>query len=277
MIFSLMDNSPSGSTPGESTAEHRVRELGPWFHNLRLPDGTQTAPDHSLGDFPANQWRKIEPHLPRDLSGWRVLDIGCNAGFYSFELARRGADVTALDHDEHYLRQARWAAELFGLSDRVRFQQMQVYHLAHVSERYDLVWFMGVFYHLRYPLLGLDIAARRTGRMMVFQTMTMAETEEPEPTEPPPDLPLAERKRMNELGWPKLAFIERRLAADPTNWWAPNAACAEALLRSCGLKATARPAQGTYVCEPGEARDEGIGRLLSEEYRAATGQSRPET
>ncbi len=72
--------------------------LGPWFHNLHLPDGRETAPDHPLGDFPAYKWREIATALPDDLTGWRALDVGCNAGFYSFELARRGADVLAVDH-----------------------------------------------------------------------------------------------------------------------------------------------------------------------------------
>ena len=85
-------------------------ELAPWFHNLHLPDGRQTAPDHPLGDFPAFKWRQIAPHVPVHLAGRRALDIGCNAGFYSFELARRGAQVTAIDSDERYLAQARWAA-----------------------------------------------------------------------------------------------------------------------------------------------------------------------
>ncbi|MBN1237172.1 MAG: TIGR04290 family methyltransferase, partial [Gammaproteobacteria bacterium] len=65
-------------------------EFGDWFHNLHLPGGAETAPEHPLGDFPRNKWRKVEHCVPQDLGGWRVLDIGCNAGFYSFELARRG-------------------------------------------------------------------------------------------------------------------------------------------------------------------------------------------
>ena len=60
----------------------------------------------------------------------------------------------------------------FGLEDRVSFRQMGVYELAGSTESYDLVWFMGVFYHLRYPMLGLDIIARKTRRLLVFQTMT---------------------------------------------------------------------------------------------------------
>jgi hypothetical protein len=54
--------------------------LGPWFHNLPLPGGVQTAPDHRFGGFPRFEWREIAPHIPEDLTGWRALDVGCNAG-----------------------------------------------------------------------------------------------------------------------------------------------------------------------------------------------------
>ena len=86
---------------GTNSLSQAIRELGPWFHNLHLPGGEQTAPDHAYGDFPAFKWREIAPHIPQDLRGLTVLDIGCNAGFYSFELARRGAQVTAIDIDPH--------------------------------------------------------------------------------------------------------------------------------------------------------------------------------
>lgn len=247
----------------------RVEALGPWFHNMHLPEGTQTAPNHPLGDFPANKWSRISPFVPQDVSGWSVLDIGCNAGYYSIELARRGAHVTAIDYDDHYLAQARWAAEILGLDDRIEFRRQQVYDLARQPGRYDLVWFMGVFYHLRYPLLGLDIVSRVTGRLLMFQTMTVPGEEV---IAAPPDLSLDERQRLNETGWPKMAFIERRLAGDPTNWWAANHAGVEALLRSAGLGVIARPAHEVYLCEPRIPVDEGIGALLAGEFLSATGQ-----
>src|SRR3954464_14259625 len=131
---------PSAERAGEIAA------LGPWFHNLHLPDGSQTAPAHPLGDFPSFKWKEIATHLPEDLSGWTALDIGCNAGFYSFELARRGARVTGIDVDPHYLRQAKWATRELGLQQVIEFRQMQVYDLADEDERFDLVLFMGVFY-----------------------------------------------------------------------------------------------------------------------------------
>jgi tRNA (mo5U34)-methyltransferase len=221
-------------------------ELGPWFHNLHLPDGTQTAPDHFLGDFPRYKWEALAPHLPRDLSGWSALDIGCNAGYYSFELARRGARVVGIDVDERYLRQARWAAGKYGLRDAVEFRQLQVYELPRLGRRFDLVLFMGVFYHLRYPLLGLDLVARATERLAVFQTLTMpgqaiADTR---------DRPIEARDGFLEPGWPKMAFIEDRFAGDPTNWWVPNHAAVLALLRSSGFRVVAAPGHELYLCEP---------------------------
>jgi tRNA (mo5U34)-methyltransferase len=47
-----------------------------------------------------------------------------------------------------------------------------------------------------------------------------------------------------------MAFIEHGFANDPTNWWVPNHAACEAMLRSCGLRVTGRPADEIYLCEP---------------------------
>jgi tRNA (mo5U34)-methyltransferase len=225
----------------------QIARLGPWFHNLHLPDGTQTAPDHMLGDFPAVKWRQIASHMPEDLRGWRVLDIGCNAGFYSFEFARRGAEVTAVDVDPHYLAQAKWAARHLGLSASIEFRRASVYQLAHDTEQYDLVWFLGVLYHLRHPLLALDILRNVTRRRLVLQTMTM-----PGKTvlEPPVGLGLEDRDIMLREGWPVMAFIEGELAGDPTNWWAPNHAAVMAMLRSAGFRVLETPAHEMYICEP---------------------------
>jgi tRNA (mo5U34)-methyltransferase len=232
----------------KSALQREIEALGPWFHNLHLPDGTQTLPNHFLGgDFPTFKWRQIAPAIPKRLTGWRVLDVGCNAGFYSFELAKRGATVVGIDVDSHYLAQARWAADQFGLAGRIEFRQMEVYEIARSTEKFDLVWFMGVFYHLRYPLLALDLLAQRTRRLMMFQTLTMPGDSV---YEPQPDYPIDNRTPLLETGWPKMAFVEQRFSNDPTNWWIANHAGVEAMLRSSGLRVKARPGHEIYLCEP---------------------------
>ena len=44
--------------------------------------------------------------LPGDLTGWRVLDAGCGTGAMAWELARRGASVTAIDLSPESVRYA---------------------------------------------------------------------------------------------------------------------------------------------------------------------------
>lgn len=238
-----------------AVSEERTREiaaLGPWFHNLHLPDGSQTAPGHALGDFPAFKWRDIAPCIPENLTGWTALDIGCNAGFYTFQLASRGAHVTGIDVEPLFLRQAEWAAGEFGLRDRVSFKQMQVYDLAHLQEQFDLVLFMGVFYHLRYPLLGLDLVAEKVRRLMLFQTLTMPGDAVFDATSV--DRDIDDREDFTHPGWPKMAFIEHEFSGDPTNWWAPNHAACEAMLRSSGMRIVDRPGHEMYLCEPASLR-----------------------
>lgn len=246
----------------------KIKELGPWFQNLHLPDGLQTAPDHPFGDFPAWKWAEIAPHLPHCLEGWEVLDIGCNAGFYSFELARRGARVTALDSNRFYLRQAAWARRVLGLGDRVQLLEAQVHDLSRALEpRFDLVLFMGVFYHLRYPLLALDTIARLRPRLMVFQSLTMGGEDVAEASGT--DIDFDQRDLLCRSDWPQMAFIENTICGDPTNWWVPNHAAMLALLRAAGFEVIARPGHEIYLCRPDPARPRD--ELAHEEWLAATG------
>jgi tRNA (mo5U34)-methyltransferase len=234
-----------------SALASEARRLDPWFHNLHLPDGTQTCPEHALGDFPNAKWQKLAPFLPADLQGVTALDIGCNAGFYSLELAKRGATVTALDSNEHYLAQARWAASRYGLSERIDFQRRQLYSLARSERSWDIVLFMGVLYHLRYPQFGLDIVSRCVKRTLVVQSLLAPGGG----SEPRPNLELSEREPLASRDWPRLSFIERKLAGDPTNWWVPNRACSEALLRSAGFEIIRHPEEEVFICRRQELPD----------------------
>lgn len=229
-----MNNKHLQSKPGSSTEDslrHLIEELGPWFHNMRLGD-IETAPNHFLGDFPAAKWRRLSVMLPTDLSGLSVLDIGCNAGFYSIEMKRRGASrVLGIDTDPRYLAQARLAAEVANVA--IELIEMSVYDIAALHERFDLVIFMGVLYHLRHPLLALDLMAQHVVREgLLFQSLLRGSTEI---TKVASDYLFAEEDVFDEDGYPKLHFIESRYAGDPTNWWIPNRACAEAMLRSAGF------------------------------------------
>src|SRR4051812_12432848 len=80
----------SGSGTEAQDLAARIAEID-WFHRLELAPGIWTS-------------GKIDPRprlpglrLPDDLSGRTLLDIGAWDGFFSFEMERRGAEVTAVD------------------------------------------------------------------------------------------------------------------------------------------------------------------------------------
>jgi tRNA (mo5U34)-methyltransferase len=226
-----------------------IRQLGPWFHNLRLGDGTQTAPDHPLGDFPSHLWQRIRAALPFDLAGQRILDVGCNAGFYAFEMSRLGGTVVAIDLDDHYLRQARWAERHVLHGGAVEFRHASVYDVHGWGERYDLINFMGVFYHLRYPLLALDMLAAACERWLIFQSITRDGDQSRAPHLCPDNVEWSALAPLSTPQWPSLAFIENRLAGDPSNWWVPNEPAVFALLRSAGFEVRQALAPETWLCE----------------------------
>ncbi|HEX2186325.1 MAG TPA: TIGR04290 family methyltransferase, partial [Chloroflexota bacterium] len=200
---------------------------------------------HFLGDYPTVKWRGFAHAVPEDMTGKSVLDIGCNAGFYSMEMKRRGAArVVGIDSDELYLAQARFAAEVNGLD--IEYRNLSVYDVGRLGEKFDFVIFMGVLYHLRHPLLALDLLHEHVvGDLLLFQSMQRGATEVERPDA---NHHFWETGLFDRPGWPKLFFVEHRYADDPTNWWIPNAACAEAMLRSAGFEVVAHPEQEVYLC-----------------------------
>ena len=222
----------------------QAAKLGPWFHNIDL-DGVQTAPEHFLGDYPRIKWQGFSSAIPADLTGRTVLDIGCNGGFYAIEMKKRGASrVVAVDSDADYLAQARFAAGVLGMD--IEFRELSVYDVGALGERFDIVLFMGVLYHLRHPLLALDLIREHVcGDMLVFQSMQRGSAEAGPVNE---DYPFSETAVFDRPDWPKLHFVEERYARDPTNWWVPNRAGAEAMLRASGFRIEAHPEAEVYVC-----------------------------
>jgi tRNA (mo5U34)-methyltransferase len=228
-----------------------ISRLGKWFHNIDL-QGVKTAPDHFLGDYPNVKFQSFAHALPKDLSGKTVLDIGCNAGFYSIEMKKRGADhVIGIDSDEAYLDQARFAARVNNLD--IEFRNMSVYDVASLGRQFDVVIFMGVFYHLRHPLLALDLLYEHVAKdLLIFQSMLRGPDNVHKLEE---DYDFWDMDMFKDAGSPQMYFIEHRYSGDPTNWWIPNRAGMEAMLRSSGFDILEHPEQEVYICRKGILTD----------------------
>lgn len=236
----------------DSGLSARIACLGDWFHNINL-NGVWTAPNHFLGDYPNVKWKHISSAFPEDLAGASVLDIGCNGGFYSIALKQRGAGrVLGVDVDDRYLRQARFAAETLDLE--IEFQKSSVYDVDQIEGQFDYVLFLGVFYHLRYPLFALDRVIKKVKGKLFFQSMMRGSMQE---REWKPDYQFWDMHPFQDPDFPCLYFVEQSYAGDPTNWWIPNRGAVEGMLRSSGLEIIAHPEAETYVCEPRTVQRDG--------------------
>ena len=155
--------SPPAGRLSPAEISRRAQALGDRFQNIDL-GGVWTAPNRFPGDHPGVKYARFSDAIPRDVSGQTVLAIGCNAGFYSVEMKRRGAArVLGVESDERSLVQARFAAEMLGLD--TEYRALSVYDVARLGEKFDVVIFMGVLYHLRHPLRARELIqrARRPG------------------------------------------------------------------------------------------------------------------
>ena len=186
-----------------------------WFHRIDLGQGVITP---GLDDTPAKLKRL---RFPDKFTGQSVLDIGAWDGFFSFEAERRGAGrVLAVDSycwiGGGWGKKAGFELARATLNSKVEDCEMEVLDLAPEKiGTFDIVFFCGVLYHMRHPLLALEKVAAVTKHQLILET------------------------KVDLLWWrtPAMAFyLGDELNGDPTNWWAPNVPALCDMLRAVGFK-----------------------------------------
>jgi tRNA (mo5U34)-methyltransferase len=190
---------------------------GHWMHSFQLSDGTVINGGKSLASLQAHYDAILEPLC---LSGQSVLDVGAWTGAFSFECKRRGAarvvstDMYTWISPIHrglekylYIRSALGMDTEFALLD-VRETTVEI------VGKFNVVLFLGVFYHLQDPLAAIEQLARVADPWLVIETYLDLE-----------DLP-----------YPAMRYYPRgELAHDNSNWWGPNSECVSELLRTHGF------------------------------------------
>jgi len=218
------------ASAGAEVAGH-IDRLGPWYHNVVFAPGVQT--NSSNADYPASRWRILDSLIPKDLRGKSVLDIGCNSGFFSLEMKKRGADrVVGVDFMPHLLAQARFASHWFDLP--VELYECDAYDVQSLGSSFDIVIFVGVLYHLKHPLYALEKIASICNETMYFQSMVRGPAGDIEPLD---DYPISEVAVFDQPAWPKLYFIEKKFNGDESNWWIATGSCLKAMVRTSGFRA----------------------------------------
>jgi len=256
----------SGGDGTREDVQRRVDELGWWYHHFELPSGVWTGTGEPPAYDPIERWQLIEPHLPADLEGKSVLDVGGNSGYFSLRMKQRGAGrCVMVEPVTLFVDQAGFVFEQFGVDVELVHEDVHVYCLT-TDERFDYVLFLGLFYHLKYAVLVLDRLAEMTKELMFFNSHVEGP---PQASTKRGDL---EREDLQSAAFPRMSFIEGAYRGDLSNWWVPNFEALEPLARSAGLRILDRPHPEMVVAEPeryfGTAR---YGELVFPRYGKAEG------
>lgn len=203
-----------------------------WFHSIDLGNGVITPGGKGLpqgkkggeAGLSFMQGELATLQLP-DLSSKNVLDVGCRDGYYSFEAERQGADVLAIDTwanpawPRHCMDFAHAA-----LNSKVVVRQASVYDefnngtpcIADIckSEQADVSLFLGLIYHLKYPMWGLQSVANVTKDLLVLESHFSG----------------------GEDDSPMMKFLPGdELNNDHSCWWSPNIKMLECMLLTVGF------------------------------------------
>ena len=209
-----------------------VERLGPWFHCIDLGDGLVTKSQSAIGEpveHPRPTWESVKECVPADLSGQTLLDVGCNAGFYSIEMKRRGAArVLGLDSQRDLIRQAEFVRDVLGLD--IEYQRMSVYDLdPFAMGQFDVTLALGLIYHCKHLVLALEKLFLITRHLLVLETAIYP------PERAPASFEYEEGGERPTLH--PLAYVENRPEAKEAvyNWFLPSTAALKALLKNVGF------------------------------------------
>ncbi len=185
-----------------------------WYHSIDLGNGVITPG----GENSAKKLRRLK--LPESLAGQTVLDVGAWDGFFSFEAEKRHAK-RILATDSFVWREIGKAGfDLVKKHLKSQVEEMEIDVLELSPDKvgtWDIVFFLGVLYHMQHPLLALQKVASVTKGMLIVETLV--------------DMLMYTR--------PAIAFYQGvELSNDFTNWVGPNPAAVEAMLKTVGFKKT---------------------------------------
>lgn len=193
-----------------------------WFHSIDVGHGLST-PGRDCN-------KKLQRlHLPHDLTGWTVIDIGANDGFFSFECKERGAmrvlatDQSHWDGNVPYLgwkgleRKDHFETARKLRGSLIEDETISVYDLT-VDKfgTFDLVMMFGVLYHLIHPTLGLERAVHLADKLVIIESGLHQDNDTG-------DIPL-------------MLYVPDKYCGDVTNWWYPNPECIKTMMLTYGCE-----------------------------------------
>ena len=210
------------------TNEDEIKKIiakNTWYHGWEIVPGIHT-PGGCAFD-PSHYFDVLG--VPKNLEGLSVLDIGAYDGILSFEAEKRGAkQVVSADIQDPSRTGFNAAKRILG--SEIEYKQISVYDLTKMfDQKFDYIFFCGVYYHLKHPILAFEEISRvshETSQLFIEGEclLNYAETLAEDGIDATPlgnfaDVPLT------------ACYPGRYVGTE--NWFVPNVACVKGWLK-CG-------------------------------------------
>lgn len=148
-----------------------------WFYQFELPSGSitnsymQEFSRRIHGDRLAILDSILSEKLEGDFSKLTCLDVGCNQGYFSVEMAKRGfRKVLGFDARRENIEDANLMQEIYGLNN-LRFRVADINKVS-VNEigQFDVVMAMSLLFWLENPIGALRALKALTRKMLIIET-----------------------------------------------------------------------------------------------------------
>lgn len=149
-------------------------EFGQWMYEFDLGDGVKTPVYlESLKQVHAVRREMIFTFLDGarfDYAAGSVLDIACNEGYFLFEMLKRGARRgIGIEGRRENLAKAEFIRSRLGF-ENCEFRQADVLTASYESPPHDVVFLLGIIYHVENPIGLIRKAAAATTRYLFVET-----------------------------------------------------------------------------------------------------------
>lgn len=192
----------------------RLNKIQPFWHNIQLPYDLFTADrnnDERL-NYNETKWRRIKDIISP--KGKRVLDVGCNEGFFSIEMIKSGArEVHAIDINEHRIAKAGFVLDVLGVSG-ITLHKKNIYQIDELHlGTFDIVLALGILHRVPDPYTLLKVLTG-LGKVIVLEWQCLID----------------ERPVMEFWGGGYKTYD-----VDNSGYWKPSIACARSVLDRHGF------------------------------------------
>jgi cyclopropane fatty-acyl-phospholipid synthase-like methyltransferase len=132
----------------QNQLKKEIQRLSPWYQNITL----QGIPTLRKRDT-EKAWKRIYENFQLEYKGARILDLGCNAGYYSIMAAKEGASVIGIEAFDHSIEQAnflkRYYEELWNKELDVQFIHADLSDIDFLDMgKFDCIFALAILYHI---------------------------------------------------------------------------------------------------------------------------------